>query len=249
LRVKQGDDTGLIIVDVVNGFFTPGAGKLAPRVADPVIDGVLDAINNLALPFVSFGQPVLATRDCHPDGKEYPWLDHCAEGSFETELVEKISWLQDRHPNVEIIKKGCISTITGSTFRSRSYPDYFRFASLDWLRQNRLKKVVVVGMCSDLCVMKVCLDVIEWFNLVLPPLTPGGDTDDPEQVKVLPDLEQGGVYAFIPGITTYDFPLKVVKGVGAPEKNAHPRILANHFALYHLQLNGIKLIDSIVFES
>ena len=57
--------TGLIIVDVVNGFCTVGYGSLAPTEPNEQIETMVAESNRLAQEFTAKGLPVLAFLDSH----------------------------------------------------------------------------------------------------------------------------------------------------------------------------------------
>ena len=106
-------ETGLVIVDEVNGFCTVGAGSLAPVAPDPQIARMIAETVRLARHFVERRWPVLAFVDAHEPGKpEPPYPPHCEQGSGEEELVPELAWLEDE-ADATVLRKDCINGFVG----------------------------------------------------------------------------------------------------------------------------------------
>ncbi|KAL7198089.1 hypothetical protein ACSBR2_020580 [Camellia fascicularis] len=79
--------TGLVIVDIINGFCTIGAGNLAPTMPNSQINEMIDESARLEKVFCNKKWPVLAFLDSHYPGKlEHPY-PHCIIGTDESNLV------------------------------------------------------------------------------------------------------------------------------------------------------------------
>ncbi|THF97151.1 hypothetical protein TEA_025555 [Camellia sinensis var. sinensis] len=84
---------GLVLVDIINGFCTIGAGNLAPTKPNSQINKMIDESARLAKVFCNKKWPVLAFLDSHYPGKlEHPY-PHCIIGTDESNLVPGISAL------------------------------------------------------------------------------------------------------------------------------------------------------------
>lgn len=172
---------GLVVVDEVNGFATPGAGALAPPGPDPTVARMVAESDRLAHAFVAAGRPVLALLDTHQPGKaEPPYPPHCEVGSGEENLVPALSWLE-REPHATLIRKDCIDGFIGAIDRDG------RNRLLEWINRNRLDAVVVVGICTDICVMDLVVTLLSARNHGL-----------------MPTLADVVVHE--PGCATYDLP-------------------------------------------
>nr|POF26843.1 isoform 2 of nicotinamidase 1 [Quercus suber] len=80
--------TGLVLVDIVNGFCTVGSGNLAPTQPDEQISGMVDESVKLARVFCEKKWPIFAFLDSHhPDIPEPPYPPHCIAGTHESKLV------------------------------------------------------------------------------------------------------------------------------------------------------------------
>ncbi|GKV02332.1 hypothetical protein SLEP1_g14785 [Rubroshorea leprosula] len=80
--------TGLVLVDIINGFCTVGAGNLAPKEPNRQISGMINESARLAKLFCEKKLPVMAFLDTHqPNKPEEPYPPHCITGTDESNLV------------------------------------------------------------------------------------------------------------------------------------------------------------------
>ena len=214
----QRKNPGLVIIDEVNGFCTQG--NLAPPPADPVIKEMLSRTNKLA---ELWGErPILAFLDTHaPNKPEFPYPPHCVAGSGEENLVAELSWMEQDLEAFTSIRKNCINGIIGSI-------DDGRIRFLDWVNEHKLDTLVVVGICTDICVMQFVQAVLSCSNHGL-----------------LPTLIKVVIYT--KACATYDLPAEALNELGLPATAAHPRDLTQHLGLYLMQQSGAILTEKIVF--
>ncbi|KAK1316499.1 hypothetical protein QJS10_CPA05g01489 [Acorus calamus] len=87
--VLSGDvKTGLVLVDIVNGFCTVGSGNLAPTEPNKQISTMVEESVRLARDFSAKKWPIFALLDTHyPNKPENPYPPHCITGSGEENLV------------------------------------------------------------------------------------------------------------------------------------------------------------------
>lgn len=93
-----------------------------------------------------------------------------------------------------------------------------------WLREHpEVVNFIVVGDCTDLCVYNMAMYVKLRAN-----------QGNMEPVKI-----------YLPAnmVQTYDLPIEVAETIGA---KPHPGDLMHHLFLYHLSLNGIKVLGSLL---
>ncbi|KAI7746156.1 hypothetical protein M8C21_010353 [Ambrosia artemisiifolia] len=149
--------TGLVLVDIINGFCTVGAGNLAPREPNNQMMEMIDESVKLSRLFCEKKWPILAFLDTHQPGKlEHPYPSHCLAGSHESDLVPALQWLE-KESNVTIRRKDCYDGYIGSIEADGSNV----FA--DWL--------LVAGVCTDICVLDfVCSTLSARNRGFLPPL-------------------------------------------------------------------------------
>ncbi len=133
----------LLVVDVINGFlkegnmaFTDGADVVSPIVA-------------LVKQYIKNDDMIVTFRDQHEvdslEFKSYP--KHCITGTNEVELVKKLQPYTDSF--IDIPKNSTNGTNTK--------------AFMELLANNKFSEVVVVGVCSDICVLQAVLSLITYF--------------------------------------------------------------------------------------
>ncbi len=215
--------TGLVIVDEVNGFATPGAGNLAPSPNDPLYERMIAETDRLSKIFTQHGWPILAFRDTHAPGQaEPPYPEHCVMGTGEEELVPQLKWLENEK-NVTLMNKDCINGFIGG-YR----PDGSNQV-LDWINNEGLEQIIVVGVCTDICAMDFVLTMLSVRN--------HGMTDKLKDIV-----------AYEKGMATYDLPADVARQAGLPETAIHPQKIAHHTGLYMMASRGAILADRLTIS-
>ena len=211
--------TGLIVVDEVNGFATVGAGPLAPMDANPQVAHMVAETDRLARRFAAEDRPILAFLDTHEPGKpEPPYPPHCEIGTGQEDLVPELGWLADC-PQASLIRKDCINGFVGAI-------DGDANRIVDWVREHRLEGLLVVGICTDICVMDFVLTMLSARNHGL-----------------MPGLADIVVYE--PGCATYDLPREATAGLGLPDTAAHPQAATHHLGLYFMASRGALLAAAV----
>ena len=217
---KNGQGFGLIIVDEVNGFATVGAGNLAPQTPNEQVSVMISETNRLADAFTKHEMPVLVFLDTHDPGKpEPPYPPHCERGTGEEDLVPELEWLEN-DPGATLVRKDCINGFIGA-FK----PDGSN-AIIDWVRDHQLKNVLVVGICTDICVMDFVLTLLSARNH-----------------GMLPSLKEVNIYD--KGCSTYDLPRNIVEEIGLPSSASHPQEITHYMGLYFMASRGAHLVSSV----
>ncbi|MSO92976.1 MAG: isochorismatase family protein [Rhodospirillales bacterium] len=212
---------GLIIVDEVNGFATVGAGPLAPPAPNAQVDRMVAETVRLARDFAGRDRPIAAFLDSHEPGKpEPPYPPHCERGTGQDELVPALAWIETC-PQATLIRKDCINGFVGAIV-----PASGKNEIVAWVNDNRLAAVVVVGICTDICVMDFVLTMLSARNHGL-----------------MPTLKDVVVYE--PGCATYDLPKATARGLGLPETASHPQAVTHHLGLYFMASRGAVLASEI----
>ncbi|KAH6796889.1 nicotinamidase 1 [Perilla frutescens var. hirtella] len=213
--------TGLVLVDIINGFCTVGSGNLAPPSPDTQISGMVDESVKLAREFCEKKWPIYALLDSHhPDVPEPPYPPHCIAGTHESNLVPSLQWLENE-PNVTIRRKDCIDGFLGSLEKDGSN------AFVDWVKSNEIKAILVVGICTDICVLDFVCSALSARNHGL-----------------LSPLEDVIVYSH--GCATFDLPLHVARNMKGAL--AHPQDLMHHIGLYIAKSRGAKVVSDVLFD-
>ncbi|KAF5444223.1 hypothetical protein F2P56_036712 [Juglans regia] len=214
--------TGLVLVDIINGFCTVGAGKMAPREPNSQISRMINESERLARLFCEKKWPILAFIDSHhPDKPEVPYPPHCIAGTDESNLVPALQWLENE-PNVTIRRKDCIDGYLGSTEDDGSN------VFVDWVKKNQIKAILTVGICTDVCVLDFVCSTLSARNHGF--LTP---------------LEDVVVYSR--GCATFDLPLHVARNIKGAL--AHPQEFMHHVGLYMAKGRGAKIASEVSFHA
>nr|AAM61357.1 unknown [Arabidopsis thaliana] len=222
LILNRDSSVGLVIVDVVNGFCTIGSGNMAPTKHNEQISKMVEESAKLAREFCDRKWPVLAFIDSHhPDIPERPYPPHCIIGTEESELVPALKWLESEDC-ATLRRKDCINGFVGSMESDGSN------VFVDWVKENQIKVIVVVGICTDICV----------FDFVATALSARNH-------GVLSPVEDVVVYSR--GCATFDLPLHVAKDIKGAQ--AHPQELMHHVGLYMAKGRGAQVVSKISFET
>ncbi len=225
VKVNVGKKAGLVTVDLINGFCTPGAGNLAPPAPDERIDQMVKETDRLARKFENDDQPIMVFCDTHEPGKaEDPYPTHCVAGTGEEELVPPLKWMEQAR-NTTILGKNCINGFVGGIDLETG-----RNAVVEWINQNQIEQLVVVGICTDICVMDFVLTILSARNHGL-----------------VPTLKDIIVYE--PGCATYDLPREVAIELGLPETAAHPRVETHYMGLYFMATRGAIIANELEFAA
>ncbi|KAL1564601.1 NiCoT heavy metal ion transporter Nic1 [Salvia divinorum] len=219
--ISEDAKAGLVLVDITNGFCTVGAGNLAPREENKQILEMIEESVKVAKVFCEKKWPVLAFLDSHQPGKlEHPYPPHCINGTDESNLVPSLRWIEDE-PNVTIRHKDCYDGFVGSIQEDGSN------TFVDWVKKNKIKLLVVVGICTDICVLDFVCSTISAKNHGL-----------------LHPLEDVVVYS--KACATFDFPAP--EAAGSKQLQAHPQELMHHIGLYMAKGRGAKIATQLTFH-
>ncbi|KAH1082587.1 hypothetical protein J1N35_022348 [Gossypium stocksii] len=214
--------TGLVLVDVVNGFCSVGAGNLAPVKPDKQISYMVKESARLAKLFCGEKWPVFAFLDSHhPDIPEPPYPPHCIAGTDEARLVPDLQWLENE-ANATLKCKDCIDGFLGSVEKDGSN------VFVDWVKKNQIKAILVVGVCTDICVLDFVCSTLSARNR-----------------RMLTPLEDVIVYSG--ACATFDLPVHVAKDINCAL--AHPQDLMHHIGLYMAKGRGARIVSEVSFAA
>ncbi len=216
------DGCGLVVVDEVNGFATLKGGNLAPQAPNAQVEQMIDETDRLARSFAAAGRPIAVFLDSHQPGKpEPPYPAHCERGTGEDELVPALKWLETC-PQAILIRKDCINGFVGAEAGEGRGN---RIVS--WVNDTGLASIIVVGICTDICVMDFVLTMLSARNHgMMPPLT--------------------DIVVYEPGCATYALPIETAMALGLPATAAHPQAETHHLDLYFMASRGAILASSLV---
>lgn len=222
--VVLAEDTvnGLVLVDIINGFCTVGAGNLAPRESNRQISEMINESARLARLFCEKKLPIMVFLDSHqPNKPEDPYPPHCIAGTDESNLVPALRWLENE-TNVTIRRKDCFDGYVGSMEEDGSN------VFVDWVKKNKIKTMVVVGVCTDICVLDFVCSTMSAKNR-----------------GFLKPLENVVVYSN--ACATFNVPLEVATNIKGAL--AHPQEFMHHVGLYMAKERGAKIAKEVLFDA
>jgi nicotinamidase-related amidase len=220
-----GRSAGLVVVDEIHGFCTVGAGPMAPVAHDPQIVHMIEETARLAHRFAESKQPILVFLDTHEPGKpEFPYPLHCEIGSGEEELVPQLQWLE-RCSCATLLRKDCIDGFVGGIEAAPKHGMHHNKV-VDWVNSHRVESLVVVGICTDICVMDFVLSMLSARNH-----------------GMMPTLSDIVVYE--PATATYDLPREAAEEQGLAPTLAHPKAETHHMGLYFMASRGATLASEL----
>lgn len=138
----------LIVVDMVNGFVREGA------MASQNIEHIIPEIERIVKEFTEEDdKQVVFVRDTHEEDarefKRYPV--HCLKGTSESENIDELK----KYENLALIhEKNSTSAI---------FPNGL-LENID--NMKKLEEVVIVGCCTDICVINLAIPLQNYFDQV-----------------------------------------------------------------------------------
>ena len=128
----------VIVVDMLRGFLEEGNPLFCGEEARQIIPRVKELLRRE----VAEGSPILYLVDTHdPDDLEFQMFPrHCVRGTEETEIVPELA----DFPGEKILKN--------------RYSGFFNTNLEELLEELGAEELVVVGVCTDICVMHTVAD-------------------------------------------------------------------------------------------
>ncbi len=138
-------EEALFVIDMNNGFCNKGL------LADPSIKRIVPAIKKLIEAVIRKGEGLFFVNDYHTEDSEelYRYPTHCM-GDEESETIDEIKYYEQFAHRI---------------FHKNSRNALFAPGMMETLLQMKnLKRIVVVGCCTDLCVQNFVLAVRDFFD-------------------------------------------------------------------------------------
>ena len=143
----EGAKRMLVVVDLVKGFVTEG------NMADPKIQNIVPESKRLVQEFIQNDDPVLFIKDCHEkNAAEFNRFPvHCVKGTREAEMVDELKSFENE---VIVFEKNSTSAMFAKNFVN----------TID--QMEKLEEVVIIGCCTDICVMNLAIPLRNYFDEV-----------------------------------------------------------------------------------
>ena len=128
----------LLVVDMLNGFLEPGRNLYCGDEAR----GIIPNVQRLVEDELAKGSKVFFICDTHdPDDLEFQMLPvHCVRGTEEAEVIPELSGYE------------------GELIRKRRYSAFFETNLEQRLAELKPEKVIICGVCTDICVVHTAAD-------------------------------------------------------------------------------------------
>ena len=128
----------VIVVDMLRGFLEEGH----PLFCGEVARSIIPCVQSLLRRETKQGSHIIYLADTHePDDKEFEMFPpHCIRGTVECEVIPELAEFQG-----EVIPK-------------RRYSGFYDTVLDQRLRELQPDKIIVVGVCTDICVMHTVAD-------------------------------------------------------------------------------------------
>jgi nicotinamidase/pyrazinamidase len=128
----------VLVLDMLRGFCEEGY----PLYVGEAIRQLIPNVRRVLEEETAKGSHIIFLCDSHaPDDKEFEMFPpHCVRGTEETEIIPELRQFAD-----EVIAKTRFSCFHGTNLEER-------------LRELKPDKIIVVGVCTDICVMHTVAD-------------------------------------------------------------------------------------------
>jgi|TARA_B110000114_G_C15094475_1_gene400488 nicotinamidase-related amidase len=215
-------NSGMLIIDEVNGFCTVGAGNLAPLKKNYQVENMVKETNKLAKIFDKKSLPIALFLDTHEDDRpEHPYPPHCIKGTGEEKIIKELEWLMTSK-NLKI-NKDCINGFIGA-INLKTNQNLF----ISWIKDHQIKSLIVTGICTDICVLDFVLTCMSAINH-----------------KIILPLKEIIVYS--KACSTYDMDIDDVKRLDLDEKMVHDQETYHNLGLKIMQMRGALIVNKITF--
>ena len=145
MKRKEELEELLIVVDMINGFIKEG------NMADESINHITPKIIELVKKIIEKEEGLAFIRDCHKkdstEFKKFP--EHCLENTSESELIDELKPYEQYGLTYT---KNSTSTMFAKNFMN------------DLEKMKKLRKVIVTGCCTDICIMNLVIPLINYFD-------------------------------------------------------------------------------------
>lgn len=199
--------TALIIVDMQNDFATKGGALYVPST-----EGIKPKLQMLVDEARKQGIPVVFTQDWHlkNDPEFQIWPPHTVQGTKGAEIIPELPVLEGDY-----------------TIKKRTYNAFFE-TDLDLLlRHLGVKRLVVTGVVSNVCVLNTAGDgALRGYEIVIPAdaLAPLSDFDQQATLRQVSFLYKGIITTADKAFDPNPTPLKVETTAKAPEVKVEPAV-------------------------
>ncbi len=148
-KIAIGKQDGLIIVDMQEDFMDGGSLEVTGS------RGLINGINGLVRLFLQKGGSLVFTRDWHPENhcsfkqEGGKWPVHCVAGSKGASFAKGL-----------LVPEGAIKVSKATQPDEEAYSAFSQTPLLELLNSKGVKRLFVVGVATEFCVLETVLDAI-----------------------------------------------------------------------------------------
>ncbi|MGL4742342.1 MAG: isochorismatase family cysteine hydrolase [Sarcina sp.] len=140
------ENTILIVVDMVKGFYDQGA------LANDLVEGIINPIVELDKKMKGYRKVFFVDSHTEESMEFGAYPPHCIEGTLEEELIDELKVCEGiKEKDTRIVKKNSINGFHSPEFKV-------------FLDDKSIENYIVVGVCSDICVKNLALTMKSYFN-------------------------------------------------------------------------------------
>ncbi len=147
IDVHEWKGSNIVIIDMINGFAKKG--NLYSNRVEKIIENTQKVLSM----FDSSEHLFLCDSHSNESVEFQTFLPHCTIDTEETEIVDELKEWSDKG---RIIKKNSTNGFIEPEFQA-------------WLSKNRNPRYLVVGCCTDLCVLQFVLSLKTHYNRINQP--------------------------------------------------------------------------------
>ncbi|MDB9776486.1 isochorismatase family protein [Alphaproteobacteria bacterium] len=215
-------NSGMLIIDEVNGFCTVGAGNMAPLKKNHQVDNMIKETTKLAKKFYEKSLPISLFLDTHEDNRlEHPFPPHCIKGTGEEKIISELEWLIESDSLK--INKDCINGFIGAIDKETNKNIF-----IQWIKDYKIESLIVTGICTDICVLDFVLTCMSAINH-----------------QIINPLKEIIVYS--EACATYHMNLEDVKMLNLTNSMIHDQKTYHDLGLKIMQMRGAIIANKITF--
>ena len=144
------DNTALLVIDMLNDFVKDGGALFVPGAIE-IVDNIKDKVN-LVLGGGENNHVVFVCDAHDEDDAEFKnWPVHCVKGTWGAQVIDDLYDLE----TMTICEK-----TRYSGFYDGRMPDGFSTLA-DFLFENDIDRLMLCGVCTDICVLSTALDGLQ----------------------------------------------------------------------------------------
>lgn len=139
------DNTAIIVVDMVKGFYNEGALK------NDKVEEIINPMVNFLTKVKEYNKVFFIDSHDEKSAEFLSYPKHCINGTTESELIDELIDFSKNKKSV-ILRKNSINGFHSDRFKN-------------WIDNNKqIDNLIIVGVCTDICVKTLAISLKTYFN-------------------------------------------------------------------------------------